>query len=325
MSKTEHSGYEEVDLSRLKRTRMTDLKRKVEQAAFARPVEAGKSLDEFVESLPDILAARDLRRFAHIVASAAHDGKAVIIMFGGHVIKTGLAPLLIDWIKRGIITSLATNGSSAIHDSEIALFGRTSEDVAEGLADGSFGMSSDTADFINNAITASEETELGFGEAIGRAVRDSDAPYKDLSLFCCAYESRIPLTVHVALGTDIIHQHPSANGSAIGRASMKDFRIFAREVGRLDEGGVVMNIGSAVIMPEVFLKALTVARNLGYPAHGFATANFDMNVHYRPVQNVLNRPTLTGGQKFNFIGHHEIMIPLLFAIVNTEMERLKDE
>jgi len=311
MSKTEHSGYEEVDLSRLKRTRMTDIERKVEQAAFARPVEAGQSLDEFVESLPDILAARDLRRFARIVASATHDGKAVIIMFGGHVIKTGLAPLLIDWIKRGIVTSLATNGSSSIHDSEIALFGRTSEDVAEGLADGSFGMSSDTADFINNAITASEEAELGFGEAVGRALRDSDAPYKDLSLFCCAYESKIPLTVHVALGTDIIHQHPSANGSAIGGASMKDFRIFAREVGRLDKGAVVMNFGSAVIMPEVFLKALTVGRNLGYPAHGFAVANFDMNVHYRPMQNVVSRPTAGCGKGFNFVGHHEIMIPLL--------------
>ncbi len=247
MSKTEHSGYEEVDLSRIKSTRMSELKRKIEQAAFARPADAGQALNDFVESLPDILAARDLRHFARLVASAAHDGKAVVIMFGGHVIKTGLAPLLIDWIKRGIVTSLATNGSSAIHDSEIALFGRTSEDVAEGLADGSFGMSSDTADFINNAISASEDAELGFGETIGRAVRDSDAPFKDLSLFCSAYESKIPLTVHVALGTDIIHQHPSANGSAIGQASMKDFRIFAREVGRLGEGGVVMNFGSAVI------------------------------------------------------------------------------
>jgi hypothetical protein len=236
-------------------------------------------------------------------------------MFGGHVVKVGLAPLLIDWMKRGVITSLSTHGAGIIHDTEIALFGRTSEDVAEGLKDGSFGMSRDTADFINNAIADPDNAELGFGEALGRALLDSKAPFADLSLLCSAYRAGVPLTVHVALGTDIIHQHSSADGAAIGRATLRDFRILANQVGRLDEGGVVLNLGSAVIMPEVFLKALTIARNLGCPAHGFSAANFDMFTHYRPTQNVLSRPTLTGGRKFNFIGHHEIQIPLLHAMV----------
>ncbi|MDP8237660.1 MAG: hypothetical protein P9X24_01095 [Candidatus Hatepunaea meridiana] len=321
MTIPEQSKYQEADLSRLKTFDMSDLERKVEQEAFAKPLKSSASFADFTQSLPDILTARDLRKFANIIAEAANDHWAVIVMFGGHVIKTGLAPLLIDQMKKGVITTLATNGSGTIHDTEIALFGRTSEDVAEGLADGSFGMSRDTADFINNAISDDEHRELGYGEALGKALIQAKAPFSNLSLLCNSYQTDIPLTVHVALGTDIIHQHPSADGEAIGHTSMRDFRIFAHQVGKLDEGGVVINIGSAVIMPEVFLKALTVARNLGYPAHGFTAANFDMYTHYRPTQNVLNRPTLTGGRKFNFIGHHEIMIPLLFGMVNEEIEK----
>ncbi len=242
-------------------------------------------------------------------------------MFGGHVVKTGLAPLLIDWMKRGIITALATHGASIIHDTEIALFGRTSEDVRAGLADGRFGMSRDTADFINGVITNPDNSELGFGEALGKTLVHEDAPFKENSLLCKAYEIGIPLTVHVAIGTDIIHQHSSADGAAIGRASLLDFRIFAREVARLDEGAILLNIGSAVIMPEVFLKCLSMARNLEYPAHKFYSANFDMIKHYRPFQNVLSRPTDTGGKYYNFIGHHEIMIPLLHALVNVKLSQ----
>ena len=316
MSDKSQSRYNEVDLSGLKTFRMVDLNRNVKSDHFASPLSPGSSFEDFIHSLPDILKASELQTFAGILGDAVKNNLAIIVMFGGHVIKTGLAPLLIDWLKGGKITALATHGAGCIHDTEIALFGRTSEDVAEGLADGSFGMSRDTADFINNAIANPENEKLGYGEALGKALIDNKAPHGNLSLLASAYKAEIPLTAHVALGADIIHQHASCDGAAVGRASMKDFRIFAREVGKLNEGGVVINFGSAVIMPEVFLKALTVARNLGFPAHGFTAANFDMNIHYRPTLNVLDRPTMTGGRKFNFVGHHEIMIPLLFAMVN---------
>ncbi len=315
------SRYPEIDLSKVKRFSIDELTRKVNLNEFAKPTKAGLTLAEFIESLPAILKAKDIKDFAQIIASAHQRSKAVVVMHGGHVVKTGLAPLLIDWMERGIVSAIATNGSSIIHDSEIALFGRTSEDVAEGLADGRFGMVRETADFINGVISDPVKRELGFGEALGKALLEKDAPYADLSLLCGAYRNSVPMTVHVAIGTDIIHQHPSADGEAIGRASMRDFRLFSRQVARLEEGGAVMNIGSAVIMPEVFLKALTIARNLGSPAHKFAAANFDMFSHYRPTVNVLNRPTLTGGRKFNFIGHHEIQIPLLFAMVNEAIDK----
>lgn len=309
------SRYTAVDLHQVKTFPMSELDRKVQLGAFAQPVKAGASMADFIASLPDILAAHDLREFAGLLAKAARDRKAVIVMYGGHIIKTGLAPILIDWMERGIITAIATHGAGVIHDAEIALFGRTSEDVAEGLADGRFGMSRDTADFINSAIANHEHRDLGYGEAIGKALNDAKAPCGDLSLAQTAFRSGIPLTVHVALGTDIIHQHPTADGEAIGRASLRDFRIFAHQVGRLTDGAVVINLGSAVIMPEVFLKALSVARNLGNQAHGFITANFDMIVQYRPMQNVLKRPTLTGGRYFNFTGHHELQAPLLHAML----------
>ena len=319
MTEPKPSRHREADLSRLKTFKMADLSRKVELGDFAGVTTAGISFAEFVRSLPGILTARDLKEFAGLLAHAARNRKAVVAMIGGHVVKTGMAPLLINWMERGILTALATHGATIIHDTEIALFGRTSEDVAEGLADGSFGMSRDTAEFINGAISKPEHCQLGFGEALGKSLVEANAPFADKSLLCASHCTGIPLTVHVALGTDIIHQHPSADGEAIGRASLRDFRIFADQVGRLDEGGAVINFGSAVIMPEVFLKALTVARNLGAPAHRFAAANFDMYQHYRPTQNVLLRPTLTGGRRFNFIGHHEIMIPLLFALVNEKL------
>jgi len=309
------SRYEEIDLSRLRTFPMSELERKVERGAFAKVVPPGSTFSEYVASLPGILAAGDLRVFAEHLANAAKGKKAIAVMFGGHIIKTGLAPLLIDWMEKGIITSISTHGAGIIHDTEIALFGRTSEDVAEGLKDGSFGVSRDTADFINGVIADPKNAKLGFGEALGKGLVEAKPPCADLSLLCASHRTGIPLTVHVAVGTDIIHQHPSADGAAIGRASLRDFRILARYVAKLSEGGAVINLGSAVIMPEVFLKALTIARNLGYPAHGFWAANFDMFTQYRPTQNVLNRPTLTGGKRFNFIGHHELQIPLLHAMV----------
>lgn len=319
MSIKKRSTFKEIDLSKLKTFPMSELERKVQHGAFARSCNPGGSFSQFADSLPDILAAAELREFASIIANASLNEKAVIVMLGGHVVKTGLSPLLIDWMQKGVISALATHGAGVIHDTEIALFGRTSEDVAAGLADGSFGMCRDTADFINNTISDPANSELGYGEAIGNALLAINAPCADLSLLCSACRRGVPVCVHVGIGTDIIHQHGSADGGAIGRASLRDFRIFAAEVARLEEGSAVINIGSAVVMPEVFLKALTMARNLGFQAHGFAAANFDMFQHYRPTQNVLNRPTLTGGRKFNFTGHHEIMIPLLHALTAEKM------
>ena len=313
------SRYEEINLENLRTYPMAELSRKVQLSEFAHPFSGDITISQFARALPKILKGADLTEFAENIAKAYTTKKPVIIMHGGHLIKTGLAPLLIDWMDRGILSAIGTNGSSIIHDTELALYGRTSEDVAEGLAEGKFGMVKETADFINGVIADHINSKLGFGEALGKKLTEMNAPYANLSLLCGAYRNSVPMTVHVAIGTDIIHQHPSADGAAIGRASLRDFHIFTRQVARLCEGAVVMNIGSAVIMPEVFLKALSVARNLGYPAHKFSTANFDMLPHYRPTQNVLNRPTLTGGKKYSFTGHHEIQIPLLYAFVNSAL------
>ncbi len=314
------SKYKEIDLSKIKTFSMDELSRKVEREEFASPLAGDADIPDLFESFPNILAAKDLREFASLVAQSNRTSSSFMLLFGGHVIKTGLAPLLIDWINKGIITSMSTHGAGIIHDTEIALFGRTSEDVAEGLADGSFGMSRETAEFINTAISNPANSELGYGEAVAFALLEAKAPFADMSLLCSAYNNNVPLTVHVGLGTDIIHQHPSADGSAIGKTSMRDFRILAEYVAKLNEHSVVMNLGSAVLMPEVFLKALSVARNLEYQAHRFTTANFDMLTHYRPMQNILKRPTMTGGKYYNFIGHHEIMIPLLHAMVGLELK-----
>lgn len=313
------SKYEKIDLSNLTTYKMSILERKVKGDEFATPLNSNPRLEELVDSLPNILAAKQLKEFAKIISDAHKQGKNVILMFGGHVIKTGLSPLIIDWMQKGILSAIATHGAGMIHDVEIALFGRTSEDVAEGLKDGSFGMSRDTAEFINNAISNDSNSELGYGEALGKTLIEAKALHGSESLAYSAYQLDIPLTVHVAIGTDIIHQHPSAIGDAIGRLSMRDFHILTRVVGDLSKGAVVINLGSAVIMPEVFLKTLSIARNVGFPAHEFCTANFDMITHYRPMQNILKRPTMTGGKMFNFIGHHEIMFPLLHAMVNLEL------
>lgn len=315
MSKTPR--FQPLDTSSVHTYPIGELSRKVGESEFARPFSPSSSVSEFIASLPDILAARNLRQLARTIAQAAKEKKPVILMFGGHLIKVGLSPLVIEWMRRGVVTSLATNGASIIHDVEIALWGRTSEDVGEGLAEGKFGMSEDTGSFINRAINDSNYSQLGMGELLATALHAANPTFKEKSLFWSSLEYGIPLTVHIAIGTDIIHQHPLADGANIGRATFTDFKVFCAQVAQLCEGAVVMNFGSAVIMPEVFLKALTIVRNLGYPAHRFTTANFDMYTHYRPTQNVLIRPTLTGGEYFNFIGHHEFMFPLLFAAVNS--------
>lgn len=290
-------------------------------AEFAHPPGDDRSFHAFLESLPDVLVARDFRSVVDAVAGAARRKRGVVVMLGGHVVKTGLAPLLIDLMRRGVITHLAMNGSAAIHDYEVARFGATSEDVAAGLRDGTFGMADETGREMNEAFVAAMENERGMGEALGRAL-DARAALSnpELSLLLNAFRLRVPATVHAALGAEIIHQHPAANGAAIGDTSHRDFRRLAASLSELDDGGVVLNLGSAVIMPEVFLKALTIARNLnaGKPRN-FVTVDLDMQRHYRPRMNVVQRPTLEGGKGYEITGHHEIMVPLLVWAV---LERL---
>jgi hypothetical protein len=292
---------------------------------FAHPPAGDRSFRAFLASLPDILVARDFRRVVSAIASAATRGRGVLVMLGGHVVKTGLAPVLIDLMHRRVITHVAMNGSAAIHDYEMARFGATSEDVAAGLRDGTFGMADETGRGLNEAFTRGMREQRGMGEAIAVALEgEKSLQHPELSLLVNAQQLGVGATVHVALGADIVHQHPAADGAAIGDTTHRDFRRLAAALADLHDGGVVLNVGSAVIMPEVFLKALTVARNLsgGQPTD-FITCDLDMNRHYRPRVNVVQRPVLTGGQGYEITGHHEIMIPLLAWAVVEELEAAK--
>ena len=272
----------------------------------------------FLNNLPAVLKANNLKEIARAVVQAKKLEKPVIAMLGGHVVKTGCSPILTDLAENGYITHFASNGSACIHDTELARFGHTSEDVATQLEDGSFGMARETAELVNAAAKRSAAGSEGFGEAVGAMLKEEMAPYADRALLANAHRMEIPYTLHVALGTDIVHQHPGASGAAIGEASLRDFRIFAGTVAKLGNGGVVINFGSAVIMPEVFLKALSVARNIHGKIINFTTANFDMIQHYRPSVNVVNRPVLSGGNGYSITGHHEIMIPLLAVAIHEE-------
>ena len=307
------SDFEEIDLQKIKTYSIADRQSKVNTGNFARPYQKGTSLKQFILQLPNILIGADFKQLVETIVHAFHSDKQIIIMMGAHVIKCGLSPLIIQLMEAGIIKSLALNGAGIIHDTEIANWGITSEDVAEALDDGSFGMVAETPEFINNAIETGHNLKLGLGEAVGLKIEQSNCPYKQFSVLGTGYRLKIPITVHVAIGTDILHQHPGSNASMIGDLTYRDFKIFCAQVAKLTEGSVVLNFGSAVILPEVFLKALSVARNLGYKAHGFTTANFDMLRHYRPQVNIVQRPTQTGGKGYQFTGHHEIMIPLLVA------------
>jgi hypothetical protein len=270
-----------------------------------------------------VLVARDFRAVVEAVVAAHRDGRAVVAMVGGHVVKTGVAPLLIDLLQRGVITHIAMNGAAAIHDYEMARFGATSEDVARGLRDGTFGMAEETGRGMNEACVAGLAAGWGMGEAIARALAALPTLlHPELSLLLAAFRGRTMPTVHAAIGAEIIHQHPAVSGAAIGDTSHRDFRRLAAALVRLDEGGVVLNIGSAVIMPEVFLKALTVARNLheGRP-RGLVTCDLDMHRHYRPHVNVVDRPTQGGGRGYEITGHHELMVPLLAWAIIDRLER----
>ncbi len=294
---------------------------KVNTEEFASPPGDDKSFAAFLKALPDVLVARDFRAVVAAIANAARTGRGVIAMLGGHIVKTGVAPVLIDLMQRRVITHLAMNGSGAIHDYEIARFGATSEDVARGLVDGTFGMADETGRGMNEAFIRGMENGWGMGESLARSLDDAQVPYRDMSLLLAADRLGIPCTVHAALGAEIIHQHPAVSGAAIGDTSHRDFRRLAASLPSLHEGGVALNLGSAVIMPEVFVKALTVARNLNdrRPVN-FTTCDLDMQRHYRPRMNVVIRPTNAGGQGYEITGHHEIMVPLLTWAVIEEIE-----
>ena len=307
--------HQQIDISKVKTISILSRKSKVRKKDFAQVFSPKKdSFAKFLRSFPHILVAEDLRTFVDDVVRSRRNGKPVIVLIGAHVIKVGLSPLLIDLLQKKIITCIGMNSAAAIHDVETALWGTTSEDVEANISDGKFGMAKETGEFINGALSRGmKESTLGYGEVVGKALQH--APNKKLSVLAECYRLGVPTTVHAAIGTDIIHQQPSMNGAATGELSFRDFKILCNVVKDLRDGGVVMNVGSAVVLPEVFLKALTVARNLGFKAKGFTTANFDMIQHYRPRMNVVHRPTKNSGTGYMFTGHHEIMIPLVCAMI----------
>ena len=306
---------EPVDLTRVRTIPLRTRANKVSADRFARPPQKGQSAAEFLAGLPAILAGDDFRAVVDAVTAARRAGRPVLAALGAHVIKCGLNPILIDLMRRGVLTGIAMNGACAIHDVELALIGETSEDVAAGLKTGAFGMVQETGEFMHRAINrVLDRRDLGMGTLLGDAVIGAGAPNRNYSLLAAAHELGLPATVHVAIGTDIIHMHPSADGAALGLATFNDFRLFCGAVKGLT-GGVFLNMGSAVIMPEVFLKAFTVAQNLGADLRGFTTVNLDMTAHYRPGENVVRRPALVGGRGITLLGRHELMIPLLAQAV----------
>ena len=304
-----------LNLAKLKTYPAGSRKSKVRFDAFAKPCRKGGSFREFYDSLPNFLAVKEFHAVVDAIVAAKRAHKPVLLMLGAHVIKVGLNPLLLEWLKRGVVTALSMNGAGIIHDFELAFMGSTSEDVDAALADGSFGMARETHESLNRAIRDGAKKGWGLGRAVGTMINTSRLPYRRLSLLATCQELNIPATVHVAIGTDIIHQQSTADGAAIGQTSMADFRTLVGVVAKLGNGGVVGNLGSAVILPEVFLKAVSVARNLGHSVKDFTAFNFDMMRHYRPSENVLRRPTLLGGRAIHITGHHELMIPLLVRAV----------
>ena len=310
--------YTPADPSGLKTYSITDRHSKVSIDKAALPHTKGGSLKDFAGSLPDFLAASDIKAVVRAVVQAYRNGRPVVLGMGAHAIKVGLSPLIIDLMQRGIITAVAANGACIIHDFEMAFIGRTSEDVAQELCNGSFGMGRETGSMLNKAISEGVKKGEGIGRSVGSFIEASSFPFKEKSIFGKGFRLDIPMTVHVALGADIIHMHPEADGASLGEGSLRDFRLFTSVAADL-EGGVYINLGSAVLLPEVFLKALAAARNLGNRVETFTTVNMDFVQHYRPRENVLHRPTMMKGQCFALTGHHEIMVPLLAAMIIEEL------
>ena len=306
--------WEPISLENVKAFPLRERNSKVLREHFGKPWKKGGGLNLWIQSLPRILAGSDFSRVIDRILEAHRTERMIILAMGAHAIKVGLNPIIIDLMERGIIKAISMNGAGVIHDTELAMAGHTSEDVASQLGGGKFGMAEEPARLINEAILQGANLGLGLGRAVGLRIAQAKLPFRDQSLLGRAFELGIPVTVHVAIGTDTVHFHPGVDGSAIGKTSHLDFRIFANLVSKL-EAGVFINLGSAVILPEVFLKALSLVRNLGYEVKKFTTLNMDFIKHYRPLTNVVHRPTLEGGEGYFLIGHHEIMFPLLAAAV----------
>jgi deoxyhypusine synthase len=304
----------DFDPSKIKTYSLKDRMSKVRIGELASPFPKGGGFHDFVGSLPRLLAAQQFRDVAAAVVRARKDRRPVMLGMGAHPIKVGLTPVIIDLMERGIVTSLHLNGAGIVHDFELAFIGQTSEDVDKEILTGAFGMAEETGGMINDAIKAGAEAGLGIGSAFGELVSKGEFPYKDKSLLAAARRLKVPVTVHVAIGTDIVHMHPSFDGKATGAAAQRDFHTFCSLVSDL-EGGVYINLGSAVLLPEIFLKAVTLCRNLGHPLRHFTTVNMDFIQHYRPLTNVVRRPTHGGGHGYALTGHHEIMFPLLAAAI----------
>ena len=313
--------FRQLGLFRIRTISIKSRSSKVTIKDFARILDPKRaSVKSFVESLPYILAGGELRKLVDDIVQAKKRRKLVILMMGAHVIKVGLSPIIIDFVRRRIVTHVAMNSAAAIHDVETAMWGKTSEDVAVNILDGTFGMSRETGELINRALVKGfSESSDGYGEALAKKLVALKAKNRSVSILTNCFDSDIPVTVHAAIGTDIVHQQPTMDGAATGEMSFRDFKVLANSVKDLKGGGVVLNIGSAVILPEVFIKALTVARNLGFKAQGFTTANFDMIRHYRPQMNIVERPTQKHGRGYHFTGHHEIMVPLLAAMIKLKL------
>jgi hypothetical protein len=305
--------YDEFDLSDVRTYPLGSRKSKAHAADFARPVQPGASVRTLVESLPNILAAADFRRVVQAIADARRSG-GILWGIGAHVVKTGLGPVVIDLMERGYVSAIATNGAAVIHDFEIALSGATSEDVDESLGPGRFGLAEETGRGLNAAINIGVERGMGIGQSVTDFLSAEERPFARLSVLAAAARLNIPVTVHVALGTDVIHMHPSASGRALGEGSLRDFRYLVGNVARLEQG-VYVNCGSAVVLPEVFLKAVALVRNRGISLSGLTTVNLDFIRSYRPQTNVVTRPTAGSGRGFSLVGHHELMLPLLAAAI----------
>lgn len=306
------SKVQPIDLTRIKTYRLSDRPSKVNLAEIGRPWEPGGKLSDFLDRLPDILGGRDFRTVVQALSRASEADRTVMMGMGAHPIKVGLSPIIIDLINRGMLSSISLNGAGIIHDSELAMVGRTSEDVEAEIKTGLFGMAEETGRDINRAISRGASEGLGLGASVGKWLVESSQPHLDKSILAAAYKRGVPVTVHVAVGTDIIHMHPDMDAAAVGLASHRDFKTFTGLVAGL-EGGVYINLGSAVILPEVFLKAVTLARNLGYTVEALTTVNLDFIRQYRPMTNVVHRPTTLGGRGLALVGQHEILFPLLAA------------
>lgn len=311
--------FKKLDFTQIKTYPIKNRKNKVSVRDFV-DLKNWRTDDPLEKLFPKILKVNDLKKIADEVVLSVKNGKPVIWAIGAHVIKCGLSPLIIDLIKRKLVTTLAMNGAGAIHDFEIAFLGETSEDVATEIKEGRFGMVEETGSLMNRAIEDNFDEEKGLGEVWGKEISRGNYPYKEFSLLACSYENSIPVTIHSAFGTDITHMHPTFHGGRMGQGTYNDFKLLTSVIAQLEGGGCFFNIGSAVLLPEVFLKGLSVARNLGFNAYGFTTVNMDMVQHYRPLENVVTRPTQDGGTGYSITGHHEIMLPLLYQMIISRAE-----